>query len=192
MARCRRRRGRLFYSLQLRGVTSAMRIEQVQQAFLICVPKSCNEEATRGWISAALMLGPVKLQIPELSTCGGAGNLILPPRLGLPTEVDRGLHHYVTAGGTTDWGLSYVYFGGQPKIYTTLELRVPKPALLEPQQRRKGVAVLFAGSWRFSQRTAFGIQRHVLQPLKALAFAASHGSRIGVWSSCELLCRPKL
>ena len=25
----------------------------------------------QGWISAALMLGPVKLQIPQLSTCGG-------------------------------------------------------------------------------------------------------------------------
>ena len=68
---------------------------------------------------------------------------------------------------------------GRPLVYTTLELRVPGPSFLDPTPMtyRRGVAVLFAGAWRFSERTAAGIQRHLLRPLKALAFAVSSGAR---------------
>ena len=68
---------------------------------------------------------------------------------------------------------------GRPFVYTTLELRVPGPSFLDPPmpRRSRGLAVLFAGTWRFSERTAAGIQRHLLRPLKALAFAVSSGAR---------------
>ena len=179
MARCRQRRRRLFYTLQLRGVANEMRIEQVQKALLLCVPKACDEETTRAWLSAAL-IGSSQLGHLEPAPCRGDGDLLLPPRLGLPSELDQGLHSYITSnGGNLD--LSFVVSEGLPLIYTNLELRVPGPSFLEPKptarsQRRGGVAVLFAGSWRFAERTAGGIRRHLLQPLKALAFAVSSGA----------------
>ncbi|CAJ1453144.1 unnamed protein product [Effrenium voratum] len=37
------------------------------------------------------------------------------------------------------------------------------------------VAVLFAGAWRFSERTCASIARHLLQPLQAVSFAVSSG-----------------
>lgn len=183
------------------------------QAFLLCVPRACDEDVTSWWLSAAL-LAPSVLPQEEQSSCAGAGNVMLPPRLGLPAELDQGLQDYIRASGAPDFGVSFVtglscfqksefltwvsvykscfrqlegchcnanqvISEGRPLVYTTLELRVPGPSFLDPTPMtyRRGVAVLFAGAWRFSERTAAGIQRHLLRPLKALAFAVSSGAR---------------
>ena len=110
MTRCRQRRRRLFYMLQLRGVANEMRIEQVQKAVLVCAPKACDEEATRAWLSAALIISS-QLGHLEPAPCRGDGDLLLPPRLGLPSELDQGLHSYITSNGG-NLNLSFVVSEG--------------------------------------------------------------------------------
>eukprot|EP00913_Durusdinium_trenchii_P026377 g24750.t1 len=171
MARCRKRRGRLYWTLQLRGLAHEMRVQQVEKALLLCVPTWCRREATSAWI-ASQKLSFVAHHWQLQSSCGG---LALPPRLGLPVETDEGLQHYVTALGGRHLSLSILPGAAGPVIYSSLPLHVPKPHFLEQPSRGVGAAVLFAGAWRFSERTALAIRRHLLQPLNAKVFAVSSG-----------------
>lgn len=42
-----------------------------------------------------------------------------------------------------------------------------------------GVAVLFAGSWRYEERTVATVARHLVMPLQAVALAVFSGSGPG-------------
>ncbi|CAJ1357186.1 unnamed protein product, partial [Effrenium voratum] len=96
IVRCKKRRGRrLFWTLKLIGlVKDFARIDQVQKAFLLCVPRPCSADATSAWLAPAFFgadpPGPV-----EPFRCGGSQRVVLPPRLAIPMEADPGMRSYV-------------------------------------------------------------------------------------------------
>ncbi|CAE7423749.1 unnamed protein product [Symbiodinium natans] len=188
MLRCRQKSGRLFWSLKLRGLVSSLRPEHIIEAFLLCAPAPCSSSDASAWLASTYLEGNRRAGVfrpaaPQ-ATCAGRGFRELPPRLAFPAESQEAiaelLHQMAPPPGMGPSILSHGPghpLAGQISFFVTPGFSVAGREVLETQGGcRRGVAALFAGAWRFSERTASGIHRHLLRPLRATAFAVASGA----------------
>ncbi|CAE7197908.1 unnamed protein product [Symbiodinium sp. CCMP2592] len=188
MLRCRQRSGRLFWSMKLRGLVTSLRPEQLMEAFLLCAPSPCSSADASAWLASTYLAGDSRTgafrpAAPQTS-CAGNGFLEVPPRLAFPAESQEAIANLLReTAPPPGMSPSIMSHGpghplaGQISFFVAPGFSVAGREILEPTGGcQRGTAALFAGAWRFSERTAAGIHRHLLRPLHARAFAVTSGA----------------
>lgn len=185
----------LFWVLLMhRTLLGEPKLGDSHHAMLTCLPTACSEAVLSQWLAptfihSGTLEGIVRLQKSYLDySCQGASHVSLHPRHAFPASSDRNFRKEVAASGKLPpwpmWFLQPEPIGakifGPSVLFATLPQPQPKP-LRPSSEGQGGVAVLFAGSWRYEERTLASLARHLVRPLSATVLCALSGGGGSGW-----------
>eukprot|EP00434_Breviolum_minutum_P032312 symbB.v1.2.028574.t1/scaffold3036.1/size64867/4 len=196
---CAMRHGRLFWVLLMATIQlGEPKLGDTRNLMLLCVPRPCSASTVGQWISPwfvhqGKLEGVVKLQNWQ-PACRKPLHLALQHRPAFHAKSVMDAQDLRRGEDVPPWPLFWMRPepegpGSEPKAAEDEVEPVILVNLPQPYPRRVhhagttisggGVAVLFAGSWRYEERTVATVARHVVMPLQAVVLAALSGSGPG-------------
>jgi len=185
MVDCQQRAMRVYWVMELDGMPSdsgTVLLKQVVSAFLVCVPSACDAYSVGVYFTRSVVFGVRQVsngffrdaRIKRISSVCFPGYVRLPPRSAFPVADDINIRSMLGDLSEHVFRLAQID-DGNPNVNAVVvaEQRFPRPPSAPGplSQSPDGVALLFGGSWRFSQSLVRAIRRHVIEPLGATVFA---------------------